>query len=511
MPETMGSGLAVFDADGDGRLDLYFVQGAPLEGSGVPGPAEPNRLFLQRADGGFRDATAESGLGDIGCGMGVAWGDIDADGAPDLYVTNFGPDALYLNRGGRFVRAPEGSVPGPSQWSTSAGFFDADSDGDLDLYVAAYVDFGLDNHLYCGDPGRGRRAYCHPDVYRALPDRLYRNDGRGRFEDVSEAAGVPHDRNGKGLGLGFGDLDGDGLGDVYVANDSTMNYLLLARGAGRFAESALLAGVGYDASGDAEAGMGVEIGDVDGDGRLDVFVTNLDHETNTLYRNLGEGLFRDDTERAGLAAPSRPMVGFGTVLLDFDADGDLDLFVANGHIIDNIEELRPGAGRYRQPAQLFENLGDGRFSERPEALELTRELVGRGAATGDLDGDGHPDLVLTQNGGPAHLLLNRHPGRGNPLVLRLAGPTGNPHAWGARVELRAAGRIQVREARSASSYLSQSAPDLYFGLGTAVAADSVEVRWPDGRRDRYGPLSARARHLLAPGGSVTSSPLAAGR
>jgi len=423
-------------------------------------------------------------------------------------VTNFGPDALFLNQGaGRFARAPTASLPGPPLWSTSAGFFDADGDGDLDLYVVAYVDFGLDEHLFCGDPVRGLRAYCHPDVYAAQPDRLYRNDGTGRFEDASAAAGIPRDRNGKGLGLAFGDLDGDGHVDVYVANDSTMNQLLLGDGAGHFTESALLAGVGFAGSGAAEAGMGVAIGDLDGDTQPDVFVANLDHETNTLYRNLGGGLFRDDTEAAGLAAPSLPWVGFGSVLIDADADGDLDLFVANGHIIDNIEELRPGTGRYRQPAQLFENLGGGRFRERTDALPLPEDLVGRGAAAGDLDGDGYPDLVIAQNDGPALVLLNRWPGRGHALVVRLRGAPGNPQAWGARVELRTGAGLQVREASSASSYLSQGAADLYFGLGAARSAEAVSVRWPDGRVDRYGPLAAGSLHVLSPGGGVESHPL----
>ena len=482
MPETMGSGLAVFDADGDGRLDLYFVQGAPIEG----GEAEPNRLFLQNADGRFRDATESAGVGDTGVGMGAAVGDVDGDGDDDLYVTNFGPNVLYRNLGeGRFEDVTaEARVASPG-WSVSAGFFDFDGDGDLDLYVVHYVDFAISNHRWCGDAQRDLRAYCHPDVYEAQDDRLFINDGTGRFAQAPLEAGVPHTRDGKGLGLSFGDLDGDGGEDAYVANDSTMNYLLLNEG-GHFVESALVRGAGYNGAGQAEAGMGVAIGDVDGDGRQDILVTHLDHETHTLYLASQAGGFEDATERAGLAVPSRPMVGFGTAWLDCDHDGDLDLLVTNGHIIDNIEALGTGGSVYRQPSQLFENLGATRFEERPDALGLPTKLVGRGAVAADLDGDGDLDLVITQNDGPVMIAVNQLDAPKSALIVRLRGSP--PRGLGARVELRVGDRRQVRQVTSATSYLSAAPPELHFGLGDAGQADELVVRWPNGEISRHGPL-----------------------
>ena len=482
MPETMGSGLAVFDADGDGRLDLYFVQGAPVGG----GKAEPNRLFQQNADGSFRDTTESAGVGDTGVGMGAAVGDIDGDGDDDLYVTNFGANVLYRNTGGgRFEDVTaEAGVTSPG-WSMSAGFFDLEGDGDLDLYVVHYVDFALSNHKWCGDPGRDLRAYCHPDVYAAEDDRLFINDGTGRFTEAPAEAGVPHTRDGKGLGLSFGDLDGDGDEDAYVANDSTMNYLLLNEG-GRFVESALTRGAGYNGAGQAEAGMGVAIGDADADGLQDILVTNLDYETNTLYLASPTGTFDDATERAGLAVPSRPMVGFGVAWLDFDHDGDLDLLVTNGHIIDNIEALGTGGSVYRQPSQLFENLGAGRFAERADALGLPPELVARGAAVADLDRDGDLDIVVAQNDGPVLIALNQLDDPASALIVRLQGSP--PRGLGARVELRIGGTSQIRNMTATTSYLTAAPAELHFGLGDAEQADELLVHWPNGETSRYTDL-----------------------
>ncbi len=499
MPENMAPGVAILDYDGDGLLDVYLVQGAPIGPEVDPGAAPPeaaNRLFRQNAEGRFEDVTDRAGVGDRGYGMGASFGDFDRDGDLDLYVTNFGPNVLYRNRGdGTFEDATAEAGVGWPGWSVGAGFFDPDADGDLDLFVVNYVDFAFDNHKWCGDARRGIRSYCHPDVYDGLADVFYRNEGDGTFTDASRAAGLVASPTDKGLGVAFSDLDGDGRLDVYVANDSTMNYLYLGNGDGTFRESALLAGVGFDGSGAAEASMGIEIGDLDGDGRAELFVTHLDRETNTLYRTRGGGLYEDATEAAGLAARSLAWVGFGTVFLDHDLDGDLDVFVANGHIIDNLELFDPSRS-HRQPAQLFDNAGDGRFVEISEALGLAEPLVGRGAAAADLDRDGDPDLVVAQNDGPALVLVNGAGSGNGAAAVRLVGRASNPQGFGARLELAAGGRRQARELASVSSYLSQGPPEVRFGLGGAAAIDSLAVRWPPGRAARYASLPAGRVYTL---------------
>ncbi|MEM9594251.1 MAG: CRTAC1 family protein [Acidobacteriota bacterium] len=506
MPENMGPGVAILDVDGDGRLDLYFVQGAPVDpGAKVPADATA-RLFRQRRDGTFEDVTQASGAGFRGVAMGVSFGDVDRDGDLDLYVTAFGGDAFLRNRGdGTFEDATAAVGLGKGGWSTGSTFFDPDGDGDLDLYVSSYVDFTPDNHKWCGKGQQKLRAYCHPDVYGAAGDVFYRNDG-GRFVDAGRAAGIVPTPDGKGLGVLAGDVDGDGDQDLLVANDSTMNYLYLGDGKGGFEESALLAGVGFNATGAAEAGMGVEMGDLDGDGRPELLLTHLDQETNTLYRPAGEGLWVDATEASGLGPPSLPWVGFGVVLLDHDLDGDLDAFVANGHIIDNIEQFSPGR-RHRQPAQLLENRG-GRFYEVKGALDLP-PLVGRGAAAGDLDRDGDLDLVVAQNDGDARVLVNRGADGGRSLTVGLVGQASNPQGFGARLELRTGkgedGRVQTRFMKASTSYLSQGPPEVVFGLGGAPRAEVLEIRWPSGQVDRHGPLDAGGVYTFTEGATSGDS------
>ncbi len=496
MVETFGSGIVVFDANGDGLLDIYCMQGAPKDS--VPN-SKPNQLFLQQVDGRFRDATAESGLGDTGYGMGATYGDIDRDGDLDLYVANFRGNRLYRNRGdGTFDDITEEAGVSGACWSTSTGFFDTDNDGDLDLYVVNYVDFDYGNHKWCGDSVKKIRAYCHPDVYNGIPDTIYVNDGTGKFTAAGPETGIPQDTDGKGLGLTFGDLDNDGRGDVYVANDSTMNYLLLGQGNGRFMESALMTGTGYNGSGTPEASMGADIGDLDGDGRLEIFITHLDFETNTLYRNSEMGMFSDYTDAAGLGAPSLIWVGFGTIFIDHDHDTDLDIFITNGHIIDNIEQLNPDT-TYRQPSQLFDNKGDGHFVEISDALDLPKDLVGRGAATGDFDKDGDLDIAFVQNNGAAKILFNVMEDKGHSLAVVLQGTKSNPQGYGARLELSVGGKRQVRDARSAMSYQSQSSLEIFFGLGTAGEADELVVKWPSGQVDSYGPLKAGFLYVVTEG------------
>ncbi|HUP42511.1 MAG TPA: VCBS repeat-containing protein, partial [Thermoanaerobaculia bacterium] len=399
MVETMVGGVVIFDYDGDGDPDVFFVDGGPLPG--YEGEEPRSRLF-RNDSGRFVDVTDDSGIEVAAYGSGAVAGDADGDGDLDLYVTAFGPDQLFRNQGdGTFTDATAEAGLGDGAWSVGATFFDPDRDGDLDLYVVRYVDFTLAGHKFCGDAARGLQGYCHPEAYPGLPDRFYRNRGRSSerpwFEDATEAAGLAGPRY-AGLGVVAGDLDGDAWPDLYVANDKHPNLLFRNRGDGTFEDHSLLSGTSHGERGEAEAGMGVDLGDVDGDGRLDLVVTNFEVETNALYRNLGGGLFTDARFPSGVAAGSLTMLAFGVALVDFDHDGDLDLVVANGHILDNAPAFSPRS-RYAQPNQLYENLG-GRFREVAGAgLDAVR--VSRGLATGDFDGDGDRDLVIVASNGLA--------------------------------------------------------------------------------------------------------------
>ncbi|MBI4161286.1 MAG: CRTAC1 family protein [Acidobacteria bacterium] len=497
--ETMGSGACFLDYDGDSWQDLYLVNGAPLPGSRRE-EAPRDRLFRNRGDGTFEDVTERAGVGDPGYGMGCSAADIDDDGDVDLYVTNFGPNVLYVNQGdGTFRDGTASSGLGDPLWGTSSAFADYDRDGDLDLYLCNYVDFRVEENKYCGDFQRGLRSYCHPDVYEAQPDRLFRNDGGGRFTDVTRAAGIV-DAEGKGLGVVWTDYDRDGFVDLYVANDSTPNFLFRNRGDGTFQETTLIAGVGYSEDGQAEAGMGTDAGDVDNDGWPDLFVANLSRETNTLYRNNGDGTFTDRTFAAGLGPISLLFVGFGVDFLDYDLDGDQDLVVVNGHVLDDIQEY-DDAITYAERNFLFENRGDGTFEEAGlrRGPDLARPNVGRGLAVADYDRDGDPDLLITTSNGPARLLRNDRRNGNHWLHLDLRDPSGRRAAIGARVTVVAGGRAQAGEVRSGSSYLSQNEFGLHFGLGRAERVDSIAVVWPDGRREVFPGPAPDAFHTLRQG------------
>ncbi|MCA8960644.1 MAG: CRTAC1 family protein [Planctomycetes bacterium] len=484
LVETMGAGLALFDADGDGDLDLYLVQGRAL-----PGAEEfdsRNRLYTNDGSGHFVDATTEHSAPDEGYGMGCAIGDIDNDGDPDLLVTNFGRNALFRNDGGRFVDiTDEAGVGGgdrgaPDAWSSSAAFADFDGDGLLDLYVTTYLAFSIESHKDC-TLGQGIPAYCSPDAYPGAPDHLYRNLGGGKFEDVSARAGLGS-YPGKSLGVVCADFDDDGRVDIYVANDGVANQLLLNRGSWSFEDATLIAGVGYNDDGMAQAGMGIASGDLDGDGRLDLLVTNLSSETNVYYRALGSGFFEDATAPSGLGAPSFLMTGFGTEAADFDGDGDLDVFVANGHVIDNIAEFNDHQ-TYRQPDQLYLNDGRGRFTERTPAEWRDSVEAGRGAAVGDVDGDGDLDIVVSNCDGRPILYRNlRDPKPGSErytIGLVLEGRSSNRDAIGARVEIQRGDERIVRRVVGGGSYLSGRRAEVAITIGGATI-DRLTIRWPSG-------------------------------
>jgi len=491
MVETMGSGGGFFDFDLDSDLDVYLVNGAPLPGAAKT--SEPPRNALYRNDGGrFEDVTEKAGVAGKGFGMGMSAGDVDNDGDLDLYVTNFGPNIFYRNRGdGTFEDGTKEAGLEAGGWSTSAAFADYDADGNLDLYVARYVDFALDNHKFCGNLAKNIKAYCHPDVYDPVSGILFRSRGDGTFEDVTREAGVYVEDEGKGLGVVWGDYDNDADVDLYVANDSMRSFLFRNEGRGRFTDVTLLSGVGYSEDGKTQAGMGTDMGDYDGDGFLDITKTNLDFEYNSMYRGGALGIFSDESYESGVAEVSLNFVGFGTFFFDFDNDGLLDVFVANGHIIDNIH-LFNSASTYREPNFLFENQGGGVFREIGASVgdALSRENVARGAAPGDFDSDGDLDILVTRCGEGALLLENQGGSRMASLSVALVARTSNRDALGARATLRSGQAVAIREVKSGLSYLSQGSLELHFGLGSRREVDVLEIRWPGGETEiveRPGP------------------------
>ncbi|HEU5182307.1 MAG TPA: CRTAC1 family protein [Candidatus Polarisedimenticolia bacterium] len=510
MAETMGSGVCVLDFDGDGWGDLYFVQSGDLRAR--PGtPPAGSVLYRNRGDGTFEDVTTRAGVAATGYGMGCTSADIDNDGDADLFVTAYRRETLFRNNGdGTFTDATAAGGIRNASWGTSAAFGDYDRDGLPDLYIVNYVDFTPENNVYCGDMKPGYRTYCHPQTYSGLPDVLYHNLGGGRFEDVSRKAGIA-DPSGKGLGIVWGDFDADGWVDLYVANDSTPNFLYHNNGDGTFTDIAGKAGAALSEDGMPQAGMGVAAGDCDGDGREEVFVTNLSQETNSLYRNLGSNLFADESYASGLGAPSLLALGFGTDFLDADLDADLDMFVSNGHILDNVE-LYSDTITYKQTAMMFENLGGCRFRDVSAGSGdyFLLKDVGRGSAVLDFDHDGDPDLAIASNNLPAHLLRNdseRH--NRNYLALGLAGRKGSD-ALGAVVRVPAGGRVLYAERRSASSYLSQSDSVLLFGLGEEAQPRTVEVRWPGGKAESFAIPEVDRYYLLQEGsGSARAAPAGA--
>jgi len=492
LVETMGSGGLFFDYNDDGWIDIFLVDGGSLADS-RKAPRARHRLYRNRGNGTFEDVTAQSGIVHSAYGMGACAGDYDNDGRVDLYITNLGPNLLYRNNGdGTFSNRTQTAGVGLSLWSTSCAFSDLDRDGDLDLIVTNYVDAGPGNNKFCGDPSRQIRAYCHPLNFKPLPTVIYRNNGDGTFTDASARMGVAN-HLGNGLGVVVGDYNDDGWPDVFVANDSVPNYLFQNDGHGTFREVALAAGVAVAGDGKARAGMGTDFGDYDGDGLLDLVVTNHEFETNSLFRNLGRSLFADATAESGIGPPSLPLVGFGVVFLDFDNDAKLDLAIVNGHVIDNAAAFHTGS-RYAQRRMLFRNVGGRRFAEvsRLSGPAFAVDRVGRGLMAGDIDNDGDLDLLVTNNGQPAELLRNRGGNRMGALLVRLVGRQSNRNGIGARVRLTTGSATQMQEVKAGSSYLGQNDVRVHFGLAQAVQAERLEIRWPSGKTDEVRNVPANS-------------------
>jgi hypothetical protein len=488
LPEIMASGAALLDYDGDGDLDLYFTSGNHgLAGGGGSEPTR-NRLFRQEQDGGFVDVTNASGLGDAGYGMGVAVGDVDNDGDPDVYLTNYGPDRLYENRGdGTFRDATARAGVAVDDWSSSAVFFDYDRDGWLDLFVARYVRY--DPRKGCTDAS-GRPDYCTPQAFAPVPDVLLHNRGDGTFEDASVAAGM-HAAIGPGLGVVAEDFDDDGWPDLFVANDGAANHLWINARDGSFREQALVMGSAYNLEGRAEAGMGLVAADLDNDLDPDLFLTHLGGETHTLYRNRGSSLgFDDATGSARLTTESASDTGFGAAAIDLELDGDLDLVVVDGRVTRGLARADADVGppwhEFAEPNRVFLNAGDGQFEPAgPEVAAFTRPVeVSRGLAVGDVDDDGDLDLLMTNAQGPARLYINRAPRSGHWLLARVMEPEHGRDAIGARVTLVAGETRMARTVSRGGSYLSSHDPRVHFGIGRAAPA-RVEVRWPDGARESF--------------------------
>ena len=499
LVETMGGGVALLDYDNDGRLDVFFTNGAkiedPMPAGKLPDKSDPrfwNRLYRQNPDGTFSDVTERArltGMPQNRYGMGAAVGDYDNDGFPDLYVTNYGGNTLYHNDGdGTFtdVTARAGVVAGG--WSTSAGFFDADNDGKLDLFVTRYVDWTFENNRYCGEKKPGYRAYCHPDNYEGMTNILYHNNGDGTFTDVSSRAGIAEAR-GKGLGVSFADYDRDGFVDVYVANDSVQSFLFHNNRNGTFTEVGLPAGVGFNEDGKTFAGMGVDFADYDNDGRPDVLVTDLSNERYRLFRQGGDGSFQDVTHASGLGAASLLFSGWSTRFLDYDNDGWKDIFVAQGHVMDTIAKTSPNL-RYEQPPLLLRN-ESGHFVRAAAGEALEKDWAGRGAAFGDLDNDGDVDVVVGNVGQRALVLRNDGGNRRSWLGIRTVGRTSNRDGIGCRVRVvSASGKTQYFTVNPAVGYLSASDKRLLVGLGPDATASLVEIRWPSGAVQKLTDVAA---------------------
>ncbi|HEU5403726.1 MAG TPA: CRTAC1 family protein [Terriglobales bacterium] len=486
--ESMGPGVALFDYDNDGRLDIFVVNGAyiadPMPTGALPDKKDPrywNRLYHQRPDGSFEDVTVKAGLAGSEYGMGVAVGDYDNDGFEDLYVTGYPRNRLYKNNGnGTFTDVTDAAGVAGSGWSVSATFVDYNNDGRLDLFVTRYLDWSFDKNIFCGEHRPGYRAYCHPDSFPPATNLLFRNDGKGKFTDVSKEAGIAVP-GGKSLGVALGDYDGDGNIDIFVANDSVREFLLHNRGHGIFEEVGLESGAAVDEDGHVFAGMGVDFADYDNDCRPDIVIGDLANQMYPLYRNEGDGTFSYATHSSGLGKISMLSSGWGLRLFDYDNDGWKDLFVGQGHVLDTIELTQPNL-QYRQRPLMARNNGKGFVDVSAQSgLPFQQRWSARGVATGDIDNDGNVDVVVGTNNGSLYVLRNRGANANHWITLALTGTTSNRDAIGAQVRLvSATGRQQCAMVTTSSSYASASDKRIHFGLGSDESARSIQIRWPSG-------------------------------
>jgi hypothetical protein len=485
--ETMGSGVALFDYDNDGRLDVYVVNGAlladPTPRGTIPqksGPKDWNRLYHQKSDGTFEDVTEKAGLQGAGYGMGVAVGDYDNDGFEDLYVTAYGGNKLYRNNGdGTFTDVTERAGVAGSGWSTSAAWVDLDGDGLLDLVVLRYLQWDFDD-IYCGERREGYRSYCHPDSFRPIAPLVYHNDGNGHFTEIALKAGLA--LPGKGLGIALADYDRDGRVDLFIANDSIPEFLYHNKGNGAFEEVALRSGVAVDSEGHSYAGMGVDFADYDNDGVPDIVVTDLASQIYALYRNNGDGTFNYESYSSGIGLMTMKHSGWGARFLDFDNDGWKDLLITQGHDLDTIQLTFPDL-RYKEPMLLARNNGKGFVDVSAQAGDVFHKAwVGRGLAIGDIDNDGRLDAVVTTNDGGLHVLHNATQNQNHWLTVELVGHRSNRDAIGAEVKLVTALGPQWATVTTAGSYLSSSDKRVHFGMGSEATARTIEVHWPSGVR-----------------------------
>jgi len=483
--ETMGSGVALFDYDNDGRLDLFVVNAAEIDDPSSPGtipqktgPKYWNRLYHQKSDGTFEDATEKSGLQGVGYGMGVAVGDYDNDGLEDLFVTGYGGNHLYHNNGnGTFTDVTEKAGVAGGGWSTSAAWVDLDGDGLLDLVVVRYLQWDFTD-VWCGEKKQGYRSFCHPDEFQAITPLVYHNDGNGHFTDITKQAGFA--KSGKGLGIAIADFNGDGHIDVFIANDSVPEFLYQNKGDGTFEEVGLFAGVGVDGDGHAYAGMGVDFADYDNDGLPDIVVSDLAYQKYSLYHNNGDGTFAYSSDSAGLGPMTFLHSGWGMRFIDYDNDGRKDLLVAQAHVMDTIELNYPQL-HYREPMLLARNTGQGFLDVSGQSGPVFHEpWASRGMAVGDIDNDGRLDAVVTENGGPMHILHNETSTQNHWLTLNLVGHKSNRDAIGAAVKIFTAQGEQHATVTTCGSYLSSSDKRLQFGLGLQSTLKEIDIRWPSG-------------------------------